>query len=184
MAPRKTTSRKPATKTGTKTAAPKSVTKASARSTTKPATKTTAKTATKTAEKAPARTAAKTPRKTKAKTPAATPVAPVVVGEVKPVATGAALRKKALLEKVTERAGIKRRDAKAAIEAALEVLGEAIADGQEINLPGFGKLKVTRSKTLSNGRVFTTRIRQPLAKPESAEPAKPADNDPLAEAAE
>jgi DNA-binding protein HU-alpha len=109
----------------------------------------------------------------------------MVVSEVKPVVTQETLRKKALLDEVAERSGIKRRDAKAALESALEILGEAIAAGQEINLPGFGKLKVTRTKKLANGQIYMSRIRQPIAQ---AKPATGAGatvaKDPLAEAAE
>lgn len=118
---------------------------------------------------------------------------PVVVDEVKAVVAGATLRKKDLIESVTERAGVKRRDAKASLEAALEILGEAIAEGRPINLPGLGKLKVTRTKKLTNGQVFTMRIRQPndtggtgggMAQDDSAEGAATPLKDPLAEAAE
>ncbi|UYV39082.1 HU family DNA-binding protein [Rhodobacteraceae bacterium D3-12] len=205
MAPRKTTGRKTATTTraaSKKTTASKAKSPATAASATrKTAAKKPATTARKSASKAPVaggasvtpevavKDAVKTPVKASAKVPAAAPVEPVVVSEVTPVVTGATLRKKEFIELVTEKAGIKRRDAKAALEAALEVLGEAIADGQEINLPGFGKLKVTRSKTLSNGKVFTTRIRQPLVKPDEGGTDKAGseaagDKDPLAEAAE
>ncbi len=125
--------------------------------------------------------------------PVAKTVDPVVVSEVKPVVAGAALRKKDLIETVAERSGVKRRDAKAALEAALELLGEAIAEGRSINLPGFGKLKVTRTKQLTNGKVFMTRIRQPNdtggtgggASGENGDESGPAaGKDPLAEAAE
>ena len=126
-------------------------------------------------------------------TPAAKPVDPMVVREVTPVVTGTTLRKKELIEAVTERSGVKRRDAKAALEAALVILGEAIAEGQQINLPGLGKLKVTRTKKLANGEVFMTRIRQPIITEKTdddeageseakSEPIKA--KDPLAEAAE
>lgn len=121
------------------------------------------KAAKKTAAKSTAKTATKTTTK-RSKTPAARRVEPVVVKEVQSTVSDVALRKKAFIDKVTEQSGVKRRDAKAALEAALVVLGEAIAEGQDINLPGLGKIKVTRSKTLANGKVFMTRVRQPLAK--------------------
>jgi len=125
--------------------------------------------------------------------PAAKPIDPKVVREVTPVVVGAKLRKNELIEAVTERSGVKRRDAKVALEAVLEILGEAIAEGRQIDLPGLGKLKVTRTKKLSNGDMFTTRIRQPIATPktdgdesdEAVAQSEPAQaKDPLAEAAE
>ena len=125
--------------------------------------------------------------------PAAKPIDPKVVREVTPVVVGAKLRKNELIEAVTERSGVKRRDAKVALEAVLEILGEAIAEGRQIDLPGLGKLKVTRTKKLSNGDMFTTRIRQPTVTPktdgdeadEAVAQSEPAQaKDPLAEAAE
>lgn len=84
------------------------------------------------------------------------------------------MRKKDLLNRVAERAAVKRPEAKAAMEATLDVLGEAIAAGEDINLPGLGRIKVTRHKDAPNATVYFTRIRQPLP---AAEPlADPDDN--------
>ena len=71
------------------------------------------------------------------------------------------LRKKEFIDAVVSRSGIKRRDAKAVIEAALVVIGEAVADGRGTNLPGLGKLKITKRKRVANAHVSTVRIRQP-----------------------
>lgn len=157
----------------------------------KTARKTPAKTATKTATKAAAPKAVSAPAPApeaasvldQAKAVASTAPAPEpkVVTELKPEVSAPAMRKKALIEEVTRRSGVKRRDAKAAIEATLETLGEAIGAGRELNLPGFGKLKVTRSKAMSNGDVFTARIRQPKAGDKGPEEGP---KDPLADAAE
>ncbi|WP_322865697.1 HU family DNA-binding protein [Aquicoccus sp. G2-2] len=110
-------------------------------------------------------------------------VAPVDAAPAKVVAAEVdtsppALRKKELLTAVVARSGVKRRDAKATLEAALEIMGETIADGRDMNLPGFGKAKVARSKKLTRGSVYVTRIRQPELN------ADDTPNDPLAEAAE
>ncbi|MDU8926722.1 HU family DNA-binding protein [Alisedimentitalea sp. MJ-SS2] len=92
------------------------------------------------------------------------------------------LRKRPLIDAIAKRSGVKRRDAKAAVEAALEIMGEAIADGSGLNLPGLGKLKVVRTKKLSNAHVYVARIRQAdkSARPDPETGGK----DPLAEAAE
>lgn len=87
------------------------------------------------------------------------------------------LRKKELVEMVVARSGVRKRDAKPAVEAALAILGEAIADGRELNLRPFGKLRITRMKKGSNGQIINARVRQP----EDAEISAP---DPLAPAAE
>ena len=96
------------------------------------------------------------------------------------------LRKRGLINEVAERSGVKRRDAKAAVEAALSVLGEAIAQGRGVNLPGLGKLKIMRTKKQANAHVYVTKVRQPLKQgttsPENDPDTPP--KDPLAEAAE
>ncbi|MDQ2088402.1 HU family DNA-binding protein [Marimonas arenosa] len=120
--------------------------------------------------------------KTAAETPAPTVGAHTETGPNMP----GALRKRGLIGAVTERAGIKRRDAKAAVEAALEILGEAIAEGRAMNLPGLGKVKVMRTKEQPNAKVFVTKVRQPMARDVSAPETDPdtPPKDPLAEAAE
>lgn len=108
---------------------------------------------------------------------------PVLVEENRPALSAPALRKKALLDAVVMRSGIKRKYAKPAIEAVLAVLGETLAEGREVNLPDLGKIKVTRTKKMSNGQVLFSRIRQPVkAAPDNGPEGD--DKDPLAEAAE
>lgn len=86
------------------------------------------------------------------------------------------MRKKELIDAVVTRSGIRRRDAKPVVEAMLAVLGEAIADGREMNLNPFGKLRINSSRDKPNGRVTVIRLRQSTAKPVSKEPlAEPQD---------
>ncbi|KCV83256.1 DNA-binding protein HU [Actibacterium atlanticum] len=88
------------------------------------------------------------------------------------------LRKKDLVDRAVERSGLKKRDVKPAIEAALAVLGESIEAGEGLNLPPFGKVKVVKRKELDRGSVLIARIRR-------SEQAEKTDHDmPLAEAAE
>ncbi|PIE12527.1 MAG: DNA-binding protein [Rhodobacterales bacterium] len=101
----------------------------------------------------------------------------MVVNEIEAVLAGPVLRKKALIDEVTQRAGIKRRDAKPAVDAVLAILGEALVEGRELNLPPMGKIKIRKTKKVSNGTIMQARIRQP-------EKGRNAGKDPLAEAAE
>ncbi|MBO9464491.1 HU family DNA-binding protein [Tropicibacter sp. R15_0] len=94
------------------------------------------------------------------------------------------MKKKELIDLAVERSGIKKRDAKPAIEAALAVLGEALAEGREINMRPMGKIKVSRMKKVVNGQVINARIRQPEAAEPSDDPDGTIDTDPLAQAAE
>ncbi|MEL7097871.1 MAG: HU family DNA-binding protein [Pseudomonadota bacterium] len=104
-------------------------------------------------------TARKTTSSTARKT-AAPKAAPVVVDAPAPVVSGPVMNKKELIEAVVARSGIKKKDAKPTIEAMLDVLGEALAEGRELNLQPMGKIKVKRAKELANAKVMVTRVRQ------------------------
>lgn len=150
-------------------------------------------TASRTTRKTPAR---RTPTKaptTKSATPKApaTKKAPVVAAKselpkvVKPAAAdvvvppndGPELKKRELIDLVVDRAGIKKKDAKPAVEAALAILGEAIASGRELNLQPLGKLRINRVEDKENGRVIVCKLRQ-------SNSTGPDEKEPLAEAAE
>ncbi|MCR9147284.1 MAG: HU family DNA-binding protein [Rhodobacteraceae bacterium] len=86
--------------------------------------------------------------------------APEVVSDVKSVVTAPELKKKELLELVAERSGLRKNQIKPAVEAMMEILGEAIAEGRELNLEPLGKLKHQRAKETGNARVTVAKIRQ------------------------
>ncbi|MCL6285544.1 HU family DNA-binding protein [Ruegeria sp. 2012CJ41-6] len=88
---------------------------------------------------------------------------PKVVTVSSPVVSAPELRKKELIEQVVARSGVKKKDAKPAVEALLEILGETVAQGRELNLQPFGKLKINRSEEKANGRVVICRLRQSAA---------------------
>ncbi len=102
----------------------------------------------------------------------------MVVRETSPVVSAPEMKKKELIEAAVERAGVKKKDAKPAIEAALAILGEALSDGRDLNLQPLGKIKVQKTKELSNGTVMNVRIRRSKQATEAPAP------DPFSEAAE
>lgn len=85
---------------------------------------------------------------------------PVVVTSSSVLVTDPALKKKELIDTVTERSGIKKKDAKPVIEAMLEVLGETLAEGREMNLQPLGKIKINRTKEVQGGNVLIVKVRQ------------------------
>ncbi|WP_163849615.1 HU family DNA-binding protein [Pseudooceanicola aestuarii] len=87
---------------------------------------------------------------------------PVVTQENRPAEAPELLRKKELLEGVVTRSGIRKRDAKPVVEALLAELGDALAAGRPMQLPGFGKLRVNRIKDSPASRVVVARIRQDM----------------------
>ena len=71
-----------------------------------------------------------------------------------------ALRKGDFIEAVVARCGVKKRDAKPAIEAAMAILGETLQGGRGINMPELGKIKVQNSKTVGDVSVINLRMRR------------------------
>ncbi|MDR9393515.1 MAG: HU family DNA-binding protein [Roseovarius sp.] len=105
---------------------------------------------------------------------------PTVVAESMPVVSEPALKKQELLAQVVEQSGIKKKYAKPVVEAMLDVLGESLEQGRELNLQPFGKLKHNRTKETANARIHVTKIRQN----KSAAPAQNRVKDTVADAAE
>lgn len=56
------------------------------------------------------------------------------------------MTKKELVEKVKEKAQVNGRQAKAAVEAVLEAISEALASGDKVQLVGFGTFSVRERK--------------------------------------
>lgn len=85
---------------------------------------------------------------------------PTIVKPAASVVTKALIKKPEFLEKAIARTDIKKRDAKPAIEAALAELADLLADGNELNLPPMGKLKLVKSKDIGDGaKVLTLKLR-------------------------
>ena len=74
------------------------------------------------------------------------------------IKTRSILKKKDFMTRATERSGVRKADAKAAIDATLATLAEALANGEEIILPPLGKLKVAREKDHPKGRIMMLRL--------------------------
>lgn len=87
------------------------------------------------------------------------------------------LKKAELVDLVVARSGVKKRDAKPAVEATLAVLGQALAEGRPLNLAPLGKAKHLTVKDKDNARVINMRLRQP----KQAEISDPTPLDPSAE---
>lgn len=95
----------------------------------------------------------------------ATPPSPkvTVVTEVEPSVTEPEMKKVELVNLIVERTGMKKKDVKPVVEATLDALGEAISNGQELNLQPLGRVKVNNTKDLANAQVHSVRIRQSKA---------------------
>lgn len=98
------------------------------------------------------------------KKPAAAPAAEVAVAapaassEAKVKAPGVKIRD--LVEKVVTATGAKKKGAKEIVEATLTELGEALARGDELNLPGFGRAKVAKTLDKDGTALLTIKLKR------------------------
>src|SRR5574343_1821842 len=72
---------------------------------------------------------------------------------------GPQLKKKELVDRVTEATGGKKKLVKEIVEATLAALGEALQKGEALNLPPFGRAKVARSKGEGKESSITVKLR-------------------------
>lgn len=70
------------------------------------------------------------------------------------------MKKQELIALVVDRSDVAKKHAKPVVEAMLEVLGEALAEGRELNLQPLGKVKQNRVKDTPGARVIVAKIRQ------------------------
>lgn len=70
------------------------------------------------------------------------------------------LKKRELVERVVERTGVKKSDARQVVDAVLAEFGEALAGGRELSVPPLGRVAINREKQIPGGRVFVVKIRQ------------------------
>ncbi|WBL32042.1 HU family DNA-binding protein [Sinirhodobacter sp. HNIBRBA609] len=122
---------------------------------------------------------AKATRKTTKKTEAA-PEAPARVAEA-PV-----LRKKDFVERVAKISGAKKAVARDVAQAVLQVLSEALENGETIALPPLGKMRVTRTAVNNGASVLHIKLKRGSADASgaAAQKDKKSAADPLAEGAE
>lgn len=90
------------------------------------------------------------------------------------------VRVKDLIEAIATQTQVKRPDIKAALEAALKAMGDALSAGKVLNLPPLGKITVKRSSSNDNADMAVLKLRRAKvdadAKPKAkaAGKAKPA----------
>jgi len=91
--------------------------------------------------------------------PTSTKSATVAIA-AKPVESKAVLKKGELVDRVVEQTGVKKRDAKTSVEAALAVLADALKSDTDLNLPPMGKVRLVKSKEVGDGaKVLTLKLR-------------------------
>ena len=103
---------------------------------------------------------------TKPRRAAAKPAAARRKAAAKPAAAAAApvkggtLRKKDLIDRVVQVSGAKKKDTREIVEAVLTVLGDALAGGEMLALPPFGRARVNKHRDLDSGEMLTVKLRR------------------------
>lgn len=88
---------------------------------------------------------------------------------------GIVVKKAELIDRAVEQSGLKKRDVKPSVEAAMAVLAEALIKGEELNLPPLGKLRVVKCKDIKDGaKVLTLKLR--TMKDGAGQGASPSDS--------
>ncbi len=81
-----------------------------------------------------------------AKQSARKPGKPKAPAEARVIADAGAMKLKDLVEQVALSSGVKKKEVKAVIEAALAAMGAALSSGRDLHLPPLGKARVGRQK--------------------------------------
>ena len=114
----------------------------------------------KAAVKAPANPVAKPKPAPRAKPAPEATVATTAAAFVGAVSDALSIRKKELVDRVVAASGAKKKQVKEIVEHTLKVLGDALAKGEQLNLPPFGKAKVNRSRDTEGGTMMMVKLKQ------------------------
>ncbi len=69
------------------------------------------------------------------------------------------LKKKDIVARAVEISGVKKKDARPAVEATVQVLFAALAEGKEIGFPPHGKIRIVKDREVPGGKMITAKIR-------------------------
>ena len=94
------------------------------------------------------------PRKAKKK-----PSPKVPLPEVAMVPT---MTRKELLERATADGTLNKKNVRESMDAILRVMTDALLNGEELNLPHLGKVRVNRTKDGAKAKVLILRVRVPI----------------------
>lgn len=92
---------------------------------------------------------------------AVNPTQPVPAQTTKALGADAgSMKKKDLIDRVMATTGAKKSVVREIVEATLTVLGDALSKGTMLNLPPFGKAKVSRPSDALSGKAMTVKLRR------------------------
>lgn len=82
-----------------------------------------------------------------------------VVGAAKAVVAAGMIKKPELVDRVVAESGLKKKDVKPVVEATLAVLTKALVNGEELQVPPLGKVKINKMKDVANAKIINVKIR-------------------------
>lgn len=86
-------------------------------------------------------------------------IAPVISSKSEDQDANKEIKKGEILDRLVARTGMKKGDARSALDAVLGVLGEALDEGADMSLAPLGKIKIARTKDTPNGKMVVCRVK-------------------------
>jgi len=126
---------------------------------------------TKKTKRSTTRAASTTPKAAAKTTPKAKAVSTNVAPDAGVQFDAPELTKKEMVTRMVAQSGMKKGDARRALEATMAALSDALREGNNLSLAPLGKIKISRSKDTPNGRLVVLRVK--LKDPVSATPKDP-----------
>ena len=90
---------------------------------------------------------------------------------------GPVLKIKDLVSRVAGATGGKKQNVKEIVEATLAALGDALAKGEDLNLPGLGRTRIARTAEKDGASLMTLKVRRGAHKKKEAKEALAEDED-------
>ena len=73
------------------------------------------------------------------------------------------MQKRELFARVAAATDAKKKDVKLIVDATLAILGKALSDGEELNLPPLGKIRIVKARDAGGVEVVTLKLRRKTA---------------------
>ena len=97
------------------------------------------------------------------KTPAKASIPSAASSEDATLIAGTAIVKKPeLVDRIVAQSGLKKKDVKPVVEATLAVLSKTLLDGEELQIPPLGKVKILQTKDAENAKILKVKIRHSI----------------------
>lgn len=94
-----------------------------------------------------------------------------VVEVTKPLVAAPLIKKPELIDRIVAESGLKKKDVKPVVEATLAVLARALVNGEELQVPPLGKVKINQMKDVANAKIIKLKVRHQMSALSPDDPA-------------